>query len=485
MKKKRNRIGITVGTLVAVMWWTSTAWALEGHWEYRDDQNQWYYLDAKGEKVTGRRELEGEEYFFDENGVMLTGWVICPKGEMPKPYQEEMDGEDIYYCGLDGKMATGWVEAYSPEQTVYDESQQFQGIQDGNYQKNRYYFSNTGKACRNERKTIDDKCYVFGAECSVLTGWIYDRGEGQSERYLHVDPDSSASDRDLAKVCPQNMLYGTAEGGALAKNQWVDDVPPWDEWDDDRRSFYADSSYYIVTGSGPRGKSVSIIAKRRARKLEEVGSYTLEDWFTDVNVTKIDGKFYCLEDSGTRIDGMIWLSGARGDTSFNDGIYCFMDNAAMKTGIVLEENIKDDESDGYVYYCYFAERTNNRHSKGQGFTGVHAGRLYYLGLAVGAQSSKYETVYLPMLEEKDSSGGSTGCFLVDETGRVMKGSKSGSRYVSNDGTEYKVIKTGDLNDDYGYVIECCDGDKDDAGHKVWRTLTEEDCTYICWDMVEE
>ena len=63
----------------------------------------------------------------------------------------------------------------------------------------------------------------------------------------------------------------------------------------------------------------------------------------------------------------------------------------------MEENIKDDVSDGYVYYYYFAERTNSRHAKGQGFTGVHAGRLYYLGLAVGAQNESYEVVYLPML----------------------------------------------------------------------------------------
>lgn len=58
-------------------------------------------------------------------------------------------------------------------------------------------------------------------------------------------------------------------------------------------------------------------------------------------------------------------------------------------------------------------------------------------------------------------------------------------YTAADGTEYKVTKAGDLNDEYGYKIELCDGEKDENNHKVWRNLTEKDYTYICWDIVEE
>lgn len=48
-----------------------------------------------------------------------------------------------------------------------------------------------------------------------------------------------------------------------------------------------------------------------------------------------------------------------------------------------------------------------------------------------------------------------------------------------------MTKAGDLNDEYGYKIELCDGEKDENNHKVWRNLTEKDYTYICWDIVEE
>lgn len=465
---------------------TGTAWASGGQWEYNDAGNLWYYLDEKGEKVKGKKELNGDVYFFGEDGAMLTGWVHCPKNEFPEPYSEAVEEGDIYYCGQDGKMATGWVTAYNPEQAVYDDRQQFEGTQEDEYEMKRYYFEENGKPCRDRRKTIDGKRYLFDEEGAVLTGWIYDRGDGSPEQYLRVDTDSQESDKELCRDNPENMMYATEGDGSLAANQWVDAIPPWDDEDDDSRSFYADSSSYIVTGRGGRGNGTSVSARRKAQKVDEIGTYILEGWSTDVNVTRIDGKYYCLEDSGTRTDGMIFLSGAEGDPSFGDGLYCFMDNAAMKTGPVMKENVDDDDgSDGYVYYYYFSERSNSKYSKGQGISGVSAGRLYYQGLAVGAQFDTCEVVYLPTLEEKDDTGKSTGFFLVDGSGRVKKGTRGGSHYVSSDGNEYRVTKISDKNDEYGYVIDYYDGEKDDDNRRVWKSLTEKDYDYICWDTVEE
>ena len=48
-----------------------------------------------------------------------------------------------------------------------------------------------------------------------------------------------------------------------------------------------------------------------------------------------------------------------------------------------------------------------------------------------------------------------------------------------------MTRVSDRNDDYGYVIEYYDGDKDDDNHKIWKSLTEKDYDYICWDAVEE
>lgn len=479
-------VRMATGIMAALVLCTGTAWAEGGQWEYEDAENQWHYLDEQGERITGKRELDGETYFFDQEGIMLTGWVYCPKDEIPEPYEDTMDGEDIYYCGPDGKMTKGWATAYNPEQAGYDEQQQFEGIREEEYEPKRYYFDEKGRPCRNERKSIEGKRYIFDEEGAVLTGWLLDRGEGQQDRFLEVDTDSPSEDKELCRANPENLLYGTSGDGSLAKEQWVDAIPPWDEEDDDSRSFFADSSFYIVTGKGARGSGISLSARRKARKIDEIGTYRLEGWSTDVNVMKIDGKYYCLEDSGTRMDGMIFLSGAEGDSSFRDGLYCFMDNASMRTGSVMKENTSDDfGSDGYVYYYYFSGKSDSRHSVGQGITGVSGGRLYYQGMAVGAQDETYEVVYLPTLEERDDTGKGTGMFLVDETGKVKRGSKSGSHYTSSDGNEYRVTKESDRNDDYGYVIEYYDGEKDEDNHKIWKSLTEKDYAYICWDTVEE
>ena len=54
-------------------YYTGTAWANGGQWEYNDAGNLWYYLDEKGEKAKGKKELNGDIYFFGEDGAMLTG----------------------------------------------------------------------------------------------------------------------------------------------------------------------------------------------------------------------------------------------------------------------------------------------------------------------------------------------------------------------------------------------------------------------------
>ncbi|MCI8959410.1 MAG: hypothetical protein HFG62_09865 [Lachnospiraceae bacterium] len=486
MGKGRKAAGLAAGILLLTgLYGGDSIWAAQGRWEYHDQADQWYYLNDKGEYATGRQTIDGGVYFFDENGVMLTGWVSCPKEELPEPYSDSMDGADIYYCGTDGKMAKGWVVSYSPEDVVYDRNQDFDLVRE-DMEKKRYYFDDRGRPYCGQKKTIDGKRYIFDEEGACITGWIYDQGEGAADRYLPVDTDSPDTDKELCRSGPENLMFGSHEDGSLAVRQWVDQIPPWDNEGDDARSFYADSSGYMVTRGRGRGEGVSFSARRKATKMAETGTYRFEDWSTDANIVYIDGNYYCLEDSGTRMDGMIYLTGADGGSSFADGLYCFMDNAAMKTGTVMKENISDDDgSDGYVYYYSFAERDSSRYSKGQGISGVHGGRLYYHGMAVGAQYETFEVVYLPTLEEQDDTGQSTGLFLVDAGGRVKTGSRGGSHYTSSDGNVYRVTRVSDRNDDYGYVIEYYDGDKDDDNHKIWKSLTEKDYDYICWDAVEE
>lgn len=459
---------------------------VKNQWVYEDEKNEWYYLKEDGFCAQGKTVLGEDIYFFDENGKMLTGWITYQRNEIPEAFFGVIDREDVYYCGDDGKMVKGWAESYSPEAGEYEDPDIFEKIQKNSYHRNRYYFKEDGKICRNEKKRIDGKLYIFDTEAVCVKGWIYDSGEDAGERYISVNTDSDDAVKALCRENPQNLMFGLAEGGFLAEERFVDSIPAWDNDGDDSRSFYVDSSGYIVTAYGGRGSGSSVAARRKLTKIKEAGRYQLEDNSTDVNITKIDGKYYCLEDSGTRMDGVVYLSGGEQEEAFCNGIYGFIENAAMQTGAaVIENKDGDDEKDGYHYYYYFADRKKENVSKGQGITGVEKNRLYYQGLAVGAQDESLEVVYLPTLEEQDDCGYGTGFFLVDQAGRVKKGSKTGSTYSDGEGRTYKVYKDNDHCDKYGYRMEYCDGDKDEDGKKIWNTLLAQDCAYLCWDAVEE
>jgi len=443
---------------------------VKSQWLYEDDTNTWYYMDKDGKRATGRLNLYGETYFLDENGKMLTGWVrYLDEGKSGTAAAADDVDRNTYYCYNDGRMAkNAWISAYKPDLAEYDSEE---------YYTEEYYFNESGRIAYNRRKSVDGKRYILKEDGTRLTGWIYDRGEGEPDRYLAVSTDSDDGLKELCREHPENMMFASSDSGVLTVNGWIDAIPPWDNEGDSYRSFYANSAGYIVTAKEPPQGGKSIKARRKARKIKTIGTYQFEDWSTDVNIAKIDGKYYCLEDSGTRLDGLLFLSGDNGEAVFKNGLYSFGDNAAMQTGEVLIENVSDEEgSDGYHYYYYFSDKSFDR---GRGISGVKNGRLYYHGLAVGAQEDTYEPVYLPTIEEADGTGKGSGMFLVDMSGKVKKG----TAYTSY-GYTYKVSEIKGCDGDYGYQIDYSE-EKDGNNRNVWITLQQGDCDYICWDEVEE
>ena len=502
IRKQRLLLGKTAGLsllfcLLGAGWaWAAEGWQEEngqwyyyeneikktGQWLYEDADNSWYYLDDSGRMCVGEREILGDTYFFGEDGRMLTGWVSCPNGEVPERFAGSTMEEDVFFCGADGKMSAGWVQALSPEAAALLEDEEiFEGIQNKEYEQGWYCFRDSGQAYYDVKKWIGDKLAVFDETGKAMSGWIYDQGESGSPRYVKVDKDTSESDIALYAQTPENYMYGIGDG-TIAVKCWFDTRPQGleEEESEGSRSYYADSQGFIVTDV-VRGSGASIAAQKKAVKIGEIGTYTFEDWSTDVNVVRIDGRYYLIENSGTRIDGMIYLSSGDHTGSFRDGIYCFDDGAAMETGHLLKENTSDDfGSDGYCYYYYFMDRTDGDFSKGQGFTGVDGGRLYYQGLAVAAQMHDWEVVYVPTLADKKE--GATGLFLIDTRGMVKKGTRQGSTCRSTDGNKYKVVKESEQDEKYGWHIYIVDEDENEE--EILIPVTDDMADYIHWDAVE-
>lgn len=76
---------------------------LNGNWYYFDENgnqtigwkkinNKYYYFNDSGCMVTGWNSISGTYYYFDANGAMQTGWIL----------------NNSYYLNTNGAMLTGW-----------------------------------------------------------------------------------------------------------------------------------------------------------------------------------------------------------------------------------------------------------------------------------------------------------------------------------------------------------------------------------------
>ena len=97
------------------------------------------YFYSNGEMQIGYREINGDIYFFDSNGVMQKGWVY---------FKSYPDGYWQYF-NSNGAAANGWKK------------------RNGNW----YYLIRGTMAVYNEVKNIDGKIYGFNSEGVMLTGW--------------------------------------------------------------------------------------------------------------------------------------------------------------------------------------------------------------------------------------------------------------------------------------------------------------------------
>ena len=95
-----------------------------------------YYFDLDGTMTVGRFEVDGKKYFADKGGKVVANCLV--QGE---------DGRKSYF-GADGIMVTGWADVGA----------------------DRYYFGKEGKAMTGVQK-IDGSRYIFDSEGRMQYGW--------------------------------------------------------------------------------------------------------------------------------------------------------------------------------------------------------------------------------------------------------------------------------------------------------------------------
>jgi len=105
--------------------WVKT-WVPGTDVEDQDDADLfWYWIKAKGGVEVGKNnDINGETYFFGEDGKMLSGWVIAT-GSDADEYEEinntstDVSGATVYYCGTGDQgwaKKNTWIKTWAPAQ---------------------------------------------------------------------------------------------------------------------------------------------------------------------------------------------------------------------------------------------------------------------------------------------------------------------------------------------------------------------------------
>ena len=172
----RNRV-LSLGD--AAVPWVQTSgidnWAM---WFNDWDDYYWVYVNKDGSFKKGWHEINGETYYFDDEGIMQTGWV-------------KKDGKKVYLLEADygtrklGAMMTGW---YTDDKvTNYFDADGALHTGWLNVDGSTYYFDSEGKMYSGGTKKIDGKTYIFkenGARVAARSwakvgkDWYYTNEDG-------------------------------------------------------------------------------------------------------------------------------------------------------------------------------------------------------------------------------------------------------------------------------------------------------------------
>ena len=123
------------------------------------DNGKEFYLDKDGKMATGWTRIDNKNYFFTEEGALTSGWVL-------------LDGT-YYYINEDGTPHIGWLSDNSKYYYLdKDGAMQTGWINEDGFW---YYLDDTG-AMVTGWQTIDGKSYFLNDTGQMHTGWLANNG---------------------------------------------------------------------------------------------------------------------------------------------------------------------------------------------------------------------------------------------------------------------------------------------------------------------
>ena len=215
-----NRYVDSYGKLVTSRWIGDRYVDANGEWKPNGSTSQetkagwiqtngkWLYQHKDGTYTKNDFEtIEGQTYYFDENGYMVTGWQKINNKDYffnASGFMVKDTWQGAYYLGKDGVMLT---KAFTP---------------DG------YYVGSDGVYVRNQKVTVDGKDYYLNADGKVAknqwAGDYYLNGNGNVVKNDWVGNYWCGEDGKYVKSSwvDNNKSY-VNENGVYLTNQWIGD----------------------------------------------------------------------------------------------------------------------------------------------------------------------------------------------------------------------------------------------------------------------
>lgn len=385
------------------------------------EEESWFYFDSNGKMLKGKKNVNGKTYYFSDEGKMLTGWVNYESGGTPQKNDSGVVKEQTVYCLESGERATGWLKLYAPED--------YEDQEDDEYW---YNFKSNGQIRASIKATINGKSYVFDDEGKMLSGWVKIVPTATGNDYEDITDETS----NAASLTGDQLYYcGSADDGALKKAGWINTVEPGADAEDTDLDKY----WYYASKDGSLTYATSSEYKVTKAKLKGDDVKPTDETDLDFTIKKIGTKYYGFYKTGKMADGLVIILDNGTAVDYNPGLYYFgkSNDGALKTGSV---SVTNDDDDSYAFY--FATKTKDGFTKGQGVTGNQGGKLYDGGKSIGAKEGYTYQVVTTKAVTVD------GDYIVNENGRIM--TSLNTAYKADNGDKYRNARK---NDDGSFVVE--------------------------------
>lgn len=405
MKKKTRWILLTMTAAVMMLGTSMTAMAANSGANWKQEGNQKYYVDSRGNKVTDKwLTIGGKKYRFDSDGAMLYGW--------------HYEGDDIYYLGdkNDGAMKTGWLCLSYNRFNIPDEGDVSKTKTPGSGAE-CFYFLPNGKAVKAApgeeyaTKAFNGSRYYFDKNGIMQTGWA---------------AVAKKADDDVTGIS-KFRYFGGADDGKMNKGWVFLDEHPSDS--DDASEITKSQNPKPAMGEGHwyyfDKEGVPKYLKSNAKDLSEA-------------TARISGDSYFFNEYGCIKNGLIRFN-------LNNGqrVSAYFDkDGKMQTGRM--DSLKED--DGTVSSFYFTSSGDNR---GSGFTGEKDNYLYNSGklvkAAAGTDFEVFNVNKKAYLVNESGKTQTTNQFYKSE-GKFAYEYDNGRIYRVNDNKErrYEIFSWGTL-----------------------------------------